>query len=103
MGSQHLWVEKVVVKLHKNPSPNLNMINETIDDIVDIFEQDLRIPNPTGFPFDCPGHFSAKDDWKAVLIFGMSFIHYLTLESLDLLPVERHQRALEFEPVKGME
>ncbi len=36
-GSQHLQIEQVVAKLHKKPCPNLDVINETIEDIFDIF------------------------------------------------------------------
>ncbi len=54
-------IEQVVVKLHKKPCHNLNVINESIEDIVDIFQTKFKNFQTNRFPFDCPGQFSTKD------------------------------------------
>ncbi len=41
-GSQHLQVEQVLAKLHKKHCPYLDVINETIEDIVDIFWMEFK-------------------------------------------------------------
>ncbi len=76
------------MKLHKNPCPNLNAINETIEDVVDIFGPKLRISKPIDFNLAILILSQPKMDWRAALIFSMSCIHSLTLESLDLLSAE---------------
>ncbi len=60
-GSQHLQIEQVIVKLHQKPCPNLKVINESIEDIVDIFWMEFKNFQTIRFPFDCPGRFSTKD------------------------------------------
>ncbi len=60
-GPQHLQIEQVVVKLHKKPCPNLDMINETIEDIFDIFWTEYKNFQFTRFPLHNPGRFSTKD------------------------------------------
>ena len=54
-GSQQLQIEQVVVKLHQKPCPNLNVINESIEDIVDIFWTEFKNFQTNRFPFDHPG------------------------------------------------
>ncbi len=61
MGCQHLQIEQVVIKLHKKPYPNLNMINKSIEDIVDIFRTECKNFQSNRYPFDCSGWFATKD------------------------------------------
>ncbi len=60
-GSQRLQIEQIVVKLHQKPCPNLNVINESIEDIVDKLWTELKSFQTNRLPFDCPGLFSTKD------------------------------------------
>ncbi len=60
-GSQHLQVEQVVVKLHKNPCPNLNVIIESVKDIFKIFWMEYKNFQSNRFPFAHPGRFLTKD------------------------------------------
>ncbi len=41
-GSQRLQIEQVIVKLHKKLCPNLNVINESIEDTVNIFWTEFK-------------------------------------------------------------
>ncbi len=56
-----MQIEQVVVKLHKKPCPKVNVINETIEDIVDIFWTGFKNFQSNRDPFDHPGRFSTKD------------------------------------------
>ncbi len=77
-GSQHLHIEQVMVKLHKKSFSNLNVINDSIEDIVDIFWMEFKNFQTNIFPFDCHGQFSIKDD-----IAGHSHIWHEMYSLLD--------------------
>ncbi len=48
-GSHHLQIVQAVVKLHETPCPNLNVMNEAIEDIIDIFWMKFKDFHPTAF------------------------------------------------------
>ncbi len=58
------------------------------------FKCHSRISNPTDIPLTILADSSLKMSWQVICIFGMRYIHCLTLEFLDSFPAERHQRAL---------
>ncbi len=49
------------MKLHQKPCPNLNVMNESIEDIVDIFWMEFKNFQTNRFPFDRPNRCSTKD------------------------------------------
>ncbi len=59
--SQHLQIDQVVVELHKKPCLNRNVINKSIEDIVDIFWTEFKNFQSNRYPFNCPGRFFTKD------------------------------------------
>ncbi len=50
-----------MVRLLKKPCPNLNVINESIEDIVAIFWMDFKNFQSNRYPFDSPSQFSTRD------------------------------------------
>ncbi len=83
ISSQDLSVCKLNMKLHQKSCPNLHVINESIEDIVNTFWMEFKSFQTNRFPFDYPDQFSTKD-----ALTGKLCIHCLTLEYLDLLPAE---------------
>ncbi len=55
-----MQIEQVVLKLHQKPFSNLNVIDESIENIVDIFWEEVKNFQTNRFPLDCPGRFSNK-------------------------------------------
>ncbi len=80
-GSQHLQIEQVIVKLHQKPYPNLNVINESIEDVVDVFWKDFK---STDFPLTILDDSPPKMLCLAAIIFGMRCTHCLILMYLGL-------------------
>ncbi len=60
-----LKIEQVVVKLHKEPCPNLNVINESIEAIVDIFLTEFRNFQSNRYCFGHPDQFTTKDAFRS--------------------------------------
>ncbi len=83
--SQHLQIEQVIVKLHQKPCPNLNVINESIEDIVDIFWTEFK---STDFPLTILANSPPKMIWLASLRFGIRCIHCLIFMNLGLWHAE---------------
>ncbi len=73
--------------LPQKPCPNLNVINEPIENIVDIFWMEFKNLQTNRFPFDRPGQFSTKDSIAGCSheMYPLPYIHILGFVSCRVI------------------